>query len=88
MKESTDCYCAAVGSREINVEFRYVEATNRPGADRQIVHINFPGFVCYFAAGTEGYYLVVKTLAAALEHWKSHISNYGNRALEFLDSLE
>jgi hypothetical protein len=55
------------------IEFLYVEAVGRAGADKHIVHVSIRGFNCYFACGTEGFMLAIEILAAVDSSWKEHL---------------
>jgi hypothetical protein len=55
------------------IEFLYVEAVSRAGADKHIVHVSIRGFNCFFACGTEGFMLAIEVLAAADSSWKEHL---------------
>jgi len=86
--ETNDLYEANMNGQRAVIEFLYVEATNRAGADKQLIQIVFPGFNAFLACGTEGFDLVVEILDAGFESWKQSLANYGNYANDFLAELE
>jgi hypothetical protein len=80
--ESADgWYSCSVGGREITCRFLYFEATNQPGADRQMIDFKMPGRNARFACGTQGFDLLMEILAEALG-WKQ--LDYAD-PLKFLD---
>jgi hypothetical protein len=87
-EETSNLYSAEVGSHKIYIEFLYLEAVNRAGADKQVVELYFPGYSCCFSSGTQGYCLICEILAAAFHKWKMHIADYKERAFRFLDEIK
>lgn len=83
--EYGDWYSAKIKEAEINIRFLYFEATNQVGADRHSLQISMPGFNAFFASGTEGYHLILETLAEAVDSWREATEKYGDSAIELLD---
>jgi hypothetical protein len=85
--EHGDWYSAKLKDGEVSVRFLYFEATNQVGADRHVLEISMPGFRSFFASGTEGYHLILETLAEAFESWREATERCGDYAITLLDEV-
>ena len=83
--QNGDCFTAKFDGREIVVRFLYFEATNQVGADRHSMQLSMPGLSAFFAAGTEGYNVLLEVFSAAFDSWAEAHGDTGEYALEYLD---